>query len=616
MEMNGSTTRGTAPPTAHAGRRVLRFNAALTLALLLLIAVLGNVLAARHLGQRVDLSADQLNAISDATRRVVDRVEDRLTVRLFANQTVSDGRLALRAARVRAQLDEILRLRPEVFDFQTLDPSRSSEARRQAREARLQPDRAGRSGLGQTGEEEVWLGLMLGYRGRTEVISTPEPWRFEVQVASAMHALLSDRKIGIGWIGEPFEVAPDSETAALERWESTFRVIRNALSRRARLAQVPGLATGNSVPDDVDVIFMVRPGPMHEREVYAIDQFVQRGGRLVVCLDDPDYNLAYPRADVAPEEFEGSPLAALLRSWGIRVAAKHVWDDTWRTDRVTLTSVGGQLRQGVLSDPLVITVPPEGLATELPPTRGLPGVAFSWAHPLFPEESTPTPAGVTRTDLAWSSESAYVTDVSPRLTMDPRELRVLRAALRNGTGRRHTLAAVFNGLFPSPWAGKEAPAPLDPLGLGRAADEPAPTSAVTPSQVVVFGDADWLRDPLPEGTFVQAGGGVLAVNLVDWLTLDEDLIGLRSRAPRLRPLRDFVGEQEAALGLFEEDVFPTEAERIEASRKGDLARRRARRQQWLTMLAPAALALLVLALFGALWNGLARRRAEPGGGAR
>jgi len=32
-------------PLAHPGRRVLRFNAALTLGLLLLIAVLGNVLA-------------------------------------------------------------------------------------------------------------------------------------------------------------------------------------------------------------------------------------------------------------------------------------------------------------------------------------------------------------------------------------------------------------------------------------------------------------------------------------------------------------------------------------------------------------------------------------------
>ncbi len=612
MEMTPEAPKS-APPLAHAGRRVLRLNAALTLALLVLIAVLGNVLASRHLAQRVDLSADQLNAISDAARRVVDRVEDRLTVRLFANQEVADGRLALRGARIRAQLEEILSLRPEVFDLQVLDPSRSSEARRQAREARLQPQRAGRGGLGQTGEEEVWLGLVLGYRGRTEVIATPEPWRFEVQMASALHALLSDRKIGIGWIGEPFEVAPDSETAALERWESTFGVIRGALSRRARIAQLPGLATGNAVPDDVDVIFMVRPGAMHEREVYAIDQFVQRGGRLVVCLDDPDYNLAYPRADVAPEEFAGSPLAQLLRSWGIEVAAKHVWDDAWKTDRITLTAVGGQLRQGVISDPLVITVPPEGLAEDLPPTRGLPGVAFAWAHPLFPEELAPTPPGVRRDDLAWSSEGAYLTDVAPRLTTDPRELRSLRAALRNGRAGRRTLAAVFSGLFPSPWAGREAPAPLDPLGLGRAPDEPASLSAVNASQVVVFGDADWLRDPRPEGTFVQAGGGVLAVNLVDWLTLDEDLIGLRSRAPRLRPLRDFVAEQELALGLFEEDLYPTEAERIEASRKGDLARRRARRQQWLTMLAPALSALVIVALFGALWNGLARRRAEPGG---
>jgi len=34
------------------------------------------------------------------------------------------------------------------------------------------------------------------------------------------------------------------------------------------------------------------------------------------------------------------------------------------------------------------------------------------------------------------------------------------------------------------------------------------------------------------------------------------------------------------------------------------------------MLAPALAALTIVALFGALWNGLARRRADPGGDGR
>ena len=90
---------------AHPSRRVLRWNAALTVVLLLVVVALGNVFAARHLNVRRDISSDGLSVISDATRRIVGRIEDRLSVRLYANAEVRDGQLALRGARIRAQLD-------------------------------------------------------------------------------------------------------------------------------------------------------------------------------------------------------------------------------------------------------------------------------------------------------------------------------------------------------------------------------------------------------------------------------------------------------------------------------------------------------------------------------
>ena len=44
----------------------------------------------------------------------------------------------------------------------------------------------------------------------------------------------------------------------------------------------------------------------------------------------------------------------------------------------------------------------------------------------------------------------------------------------------------------------------------------------------------------------------------------------------------------------------------------EAARRRAQRKQWMTMLAPALAALLIVALFGVAWNLIDRRRAEEG----
>ena len=138
-------------PMPRATAKELRFNAALSLVLLVAVAVFGTVLAERFVRGREALSEDGLYALSDATRRLVDRIEDPVTLRVFASERVEDGGQALRAARVRAQLDEIVALRPGSFLVQALDPSTSSEARGRAQEAGIRPTAARRAGMGAGG---------------------------------------------------------------------------------------------------------------------------------------------------------------------------------------------------------------------------------------------------------------------------------------------------------------------------------------------------------------------------------------------------------------------------------------------------------------------------------
>lgn len=603
---------------AHPPARALRWNALLTAALLVAIAVLGSSLAERHLTRRIDLSEDGLYAIAPATRRIVERIEDRVVVRLFATEEVADGQYALRTARVRAQLDELLALRPGSFELQVLDPSVSSEARKRAADARFRPRQGRGGGLGGGGSEEVWLSLELGYRGRTARIPEPMPWQFETQFASRLHGLLSDRRIGVGWFGAPLDPPPEAGDDPQSRIAATFSrfsYVRSRLAEDRRDIEVRGLAEGRPVPEEVDVLFVVRPGAVHPRAAYEIEQFVQRGGRLVVCLDDHDYSVLTGAERPGVEGLEGFEQSALhraLKSWGAEVSRQQVWDKAWRTRRLQFN--GG--RWALVNDPMVITVREEGLSDEVPPTQSLREVQFWWAHPLATEGMVPTPPGVTRTDLVTTSETSWLNQrvfQLPRSAMDvTRQLANLQRRTDPG---RFTLAAAFSGRFPSPWAGAEAPEAAESV-VGAPPPAGAPRSAEVDTTVVVVGDSDWLRDPQDFGApipalFGEGGGRLFAENLVDWLSLDEELIGLRSRVPTPRPLRDFVGEEEAKLGVFEADPYETEAERAERAKKADRARGRARRRQWLTMLYPALGALLIVGLFGALWNGLQRREGRP-----
>ena len=610
---------------AHASKRALRWNAVLSLALLVGIAVMGNLLAARHLRVRTDFSEDGLNSISDATRSILSRIDDRVTVRLFATEDVKDGQLALRTARIRSQLDEILQIRPDVFELQSLDPTRSSEAQRNALDVGFRASRGQASAMEGGGSgDPVWLSMEMTYRSRTERIPTPRPFEFETQFASALHGLLADRRPGVGWIGANIEPPPQlpgqtlTQDAALKQNANpTYRYLRVALERRANFKILVGLESGRAVPDDMDVVFVMQPAGLPERTVYELDRFVQRGGRLIICVDDPIYNALLGTGTPQPQELQTSHFGRLLRGWGIGVhTGKHVWDGKWKSIRNAVVGIrGGAPRLAQVNSPMLITVPDEGLSDAVSPTRGVERVQFSWAHPIVPEALQKVPPGIVREDLVWTSADARLDDISLQLSTDPNEMRNRMTYLRQKPGVKHVLAAAFSGRFPSPWDTEPPPPVLGPDGQPTAATgkKSLGSDAKSRSQVVVFGDADWIRDPWrldanPLVGFGGLGGLVLAENLVDWLTLDEELIGLRSRAPKPRPLRDFLTEEMEAAGVFERDPFETESERLERDRNSDRARQLASGKQWITMLMPAGGALLVLALFGALWNLLQRPR--------
>ncbi|MEM8711008.1 MAG: Gldg family protein, partial [Planctomycetota bacterium] len=531
---------------AHPRKRAMRWNMLLSLALGVGIVVLGNLLAGRHLRVRTDLSADRLNAMSDATREIVGRMDDAVTVRLYATEEVQDGELALRTARVRSQLNEILQLRPAAFELQVLDPSSSSEANRNATDAGFAPMRSRAAAMegGGTGAP-VWLSLELSYRGRTSSIATPRPFEFETQFASALHGILADRKPGIGWVGVPVERPPlptgtERTQAEIERARPSYRSLRTALERSGRFRSLEGLSTGRSVPDDIDVIFAVRPGDLSDRAVFELSRFVQRGGSLIVCVEDPAYNVLMGTMDPSLSDWPTSAMAKALKAWGCEVATtKQIWDGAWPSTRAGLVfPKGGAPAVIQVRSPMIVTVPADGFSNEVPATRGLAQSQFYWAHPIVPEELVPVPKGIVREDLVWSSEDARLDELVPRLPTEPASLRTRMTFLRQKPGTRRILGAAFRGEFPSVWSEGKVPPVLTADGSSASvqpAVEPLTEAGRGTGQVVVFGDADWLRDAwqLQGSTLVpfgSAGGLMLAQNLVDWLTLDEALIGLRSRA--------------------------------------------------------------------------------------
>jgi ABC-type uncharacterized transport system involved in gliding motility auxiliary subunit len=87
-------------------------------------------------------------------------------------------------------------------------------------------------------------------------------------------------------------------------------------------------ATVETIEDDIDVLMLIHPKELSEKTLFAIDQFVMKGGRLMVFVDpfaqaetiapDPQNPMAAYQAD------KNSDLQRLFAAWNITYDAKKV----------------------------------------------------------------------------------------------------------------------------------------------------------------------------------------------------------------------------------------------------------------------------------------------------
>ena len=108
----------------------------------------------------------------------------------------------------------------------------------------------------------------------------------------------------------------------------------------------------------------------------------------------------------------------------------------------------------------------------------------------------------------------------------------------NAEAQVYTVAVALEGTFKSFYAGKEVPSVPSPVT--EESETPAPVSDTetrvtktesAQTQIVVVGTAQFLTQLRPDGVN-------FFLNTVDWLTLGDALIGIRSHTITDRPLRE------------------------------------------------------------------------------
>ncbi len=398
--------------------------------------------------------------------------------------------------------------------------------------------------------ESYYLHMILRVADQEQVIY-PSGEMTEGDIRSSIEATLKRLSPGflqvVGLWTPPAEPQPDM-FGQMQEPISSWRQVRESLGQEYEVRSVD-LSTGE-VPTNVDVLVIVGPQAMSDQERFAIDQYLMRGGSVVVAAGNYGIEIDPMQGGLGLKQLDRG-LREMLAAYGIHVEESLVMDPQNEPFPVQVTrDVGGfQVREIQTMDyPFFVDVRRDGMASDSPIVSNLQAVTLNWASPITVDEDMMADREVT--ELLRSSPSSWTqtdTTIQPDFNAHP------QLGFPAGTEQgRQTLAVSVQGSFesafkdqPSPFAGGESE--LEDGASDEGTPSPPPSSLAKidsspeSSRLIVIGSTEFLDDVVFELSASLTRDRYLnslqfLQNCVAWSTEDLTLLSIRSRGTQTRVL--------------------------------------------------------------------------------
>ena len=482
------------------------------------IIVLINFLSSRRF-VRADLTAEKRYTISQSTKKVLKRLDDIVTIDAYFSR--QPARVAQIRQSVRDMLEEY-RAFSKNLQINFIDPAAEEEAQKQKLRFMGIPEvQVNVIEKDKAEVANVYMGIAILYADKKEVLPVVQTTaNFEYDLTSAILKVTSKEVKTIGFLTGHDEI---------DVFDQAFGPLRQELSKQYDVRKVP-IDAGKAV--DADVATLVIAGPkkeLTEREKYEIDQFIMRGGRVCFLIDP--ILIQYQGLNVSPLK---TGLNDLLEHYGAKLNDNLVLDVSmgqlvYSQGFMTVTTGYAyfvkvlkeyRYRTGETSD---------GLSQDSIITNQLESLTLNWASSLelLPQEDASVEAiALAKTSRGgWTAQSPYNISPTDRQFQPPASVQ-----------QAHTVAVSLSGVFKSFYAGKAIPpvesSESDEAVTAKPAEEERTTKTDSEAtQIVVVGNSQFLQQS-------QRDGQLFFLNTVDWLTLGEELINIRSHGATNRPLKE------------------------------------------------------------------------------
>lgn len=486
--------------------------AALAVLFVALVVLSGSLLR----GARLDLTQNRLYTLTEGTRAIVGKLDEPVNLTFYySDQAARDlPQLRTYATRVRELLEEMAARSGGKLHLAVVDPQPFSEDEDRATAMGLQAVPLGNTGnslfFGLTGTNSVGQDAAIPF-------FQPDKEAFlEYDVAKLVSSLAQDARPVVGLLStlpmsQGFDPASGRPT---QGW-----VIESEMQGLFDVRRMETNAT--RIDEAIKVLVLVHPRHLSADTLYAIDQFVLRGGHLLVFVD-PNAELQPPGTSADPMmaslEDKSSDLPELFKAWGVVYDPNRVVLDAQRA-----LEIQAQPGQPPVRHLAVIGLGAEDANADDVVSAQLGTINLSSAGSFTLADDATT----TLEPLLQSSANSSTVDAERvRMLPDPEQL----YADFNPTGERHALAVRLQGSLHTAFPERD--------DAGHLAQSVEPANIILVADTDILGDRLWAQAQQFFGQRIVnafASNGDFVINGIDNLIGSADLIAVRTRARSARP---------------------------------------------------------------------------------
>jgi ABC-type uncharacterized transport system involved in gliding motility auxiliary subunit len=485
---------------------------AVGLVALLLILVAVNFLVSR-LPARLDLTEGNLYTLSPGTKKVLANLQTPVKLKLYVSQGESvPVQLRGFAQRVEDVVREFKSAAGANLVVERYNPRPDSEEEDAAQLDGIEPQQLF------TGEQ-FYLGVAVTQLDRKQTLPNISPQRerlLEYDLVRAIARVGSSERPKIGLmaglpvLGERFN--------PFTRQSSDPWVLANELKREFDVKEVP--LTAKEIEKDLNVLLVIHPRDIQPLTEYALDQFVMRGGKLIVFVDPYAYFDQMPTMPGVPPTPSASTLPTLFKTWGVQMDPGKVVAD------VVFGSGGG-----ARYTPTVLSLNRTAFSREDIVTGQIETLLYAFGGAF----ELKTPENLKVTELVRSSPNSMLVDSMNATKSGDEATRSFKPS-----GNPMPLALRLTGKFKTAFPDGVKEDEKKPAVQGTPALRESPENSV-----IVVADVDMLadgaavdiQDVFGRKVVVPSNGNLaFALGMVEQFAAGDELISLRSRAGAFRPL--------------------------------------------------------------------------------